>query len=249
MGFQKNLYALRRERGMSQRELGEKIDVSAVTIGKWEKGETQPSLEHMLQLADLFHLSMDALAERASPTVPVLGEQDDLRHLQQYQKLDRHGKRVVDTVCAIELERIMSMEPKQSARKRWKQYIPLYTTPSAAGITMPLDENDFTMVIPSDEAPEAADCAVRISGDSMAPYIQDGDIVYVRYGNELRNGDVGIFSVNGAMYCKQYFVDEKRNLHLKSANPERRNMDVYVPADSDDTVEVVGKVLGVRVPV
>ena len=104
-------------------------------------------------------------------------------------------------------------------------------------------------MIPADTAPEAADFAVRIDGDSMAPYIQDGETVFVQAGTELEIGDVGIFSVNGEMYCKQYLVDEARNLHLKSANPERRNMDVYVPADSGDTVEVVGKVLGVRVPV
>ena len=51
------------------------------------------------------------------------------------------------------------------------------------------------------------------------------------------------------MVRKQDLGVESRNLHLKSAKPERRNRDVYVLEESGDTVEVVGKVLGVRVPV
>lgn len=248
MGFQEKLYALRVEHGLSQRELGKRLNVSSVTIGKWEQGKTQPSLGHLIQMSDLFHESLDALADRKILYAMSQEDRRILTFLERYKKLDQYGRRAVDAVCAVELDRIQEMNLRKEAPKREWEYIPLYAYPSAAGIAAPLEGSDFEM-IPADTAPEAADFAVRIDGDSMAPYIQDGETVFLQAGTELEIGDVGIFSVNGEMYCKQYLVDEARNLHLKSANPERRNMDVYVPADSGDTVEVVGKVLGVRVPV
>ena len=77
----------------------------------------------------------------------------------------------------------------------------------------------------------------------MAPYIHDGDMVYVEKDVELAIGDVGIFCVDGAMYCKQYYLDEDNNLILVSANPELRHTNVFVAADSGRFVRACGKVL------
>lgn len=60
---------------------------------------------------------------------------------------------------------------------------------------------------------------------------------------ELSIGDVGIFCVNGSMYCKQYYLDEEQNLVLVSANPDLRHSNILVHADSGYTVTVCGKVL------
>ena len=222
MGFQDKLRAIRRRRGLTPAQVADRIGVTPVTVGNWERGVNQPTVDILASLADLLQ--------------------------KNYQRLDYHGRRAVEAICAVDLERMEAAGDTQQTKRAGERYIPLYTSPSAAGIAIPLDGSDFEMISAS-TAPEAADFAVRIAGDSMAPYIQDGSTVFVRAGTELENGDVGIFSVNGEMYCKQYLVDGARNLHLKSANPERRDMDVYVPADSDDTVEVLGKVLGVKVPV
>lgn len=53
----------------------------------------------------------------------------------------------------------------------------------------------------------------------------------------------GIFSVDGAMYCKQYYVDDERNLILVSANPRLRHTNVFVGADSETDVRCYGKVI------
>ena len=77
----------------------------------------------------------------------------------------------------------------------------------------------------------------------MYPYINDGDMVYVKKDAELQVGDVGIFCVDGAMYCKQYYIDDNNNLILVSANPNRRNSNVFVSFDSGSNVKALGKVL------
>lgn len=77
----------------------------------------------------------------------------------------------------------------------------------------------------------------------MYPYIHDGDMVYVKKDAELSVGDVGIFCVDGAMYCKQYYLDDNNNLVLVSANPELRYTNIFVSADSGRSVKACGKVL------
>ena len=77
----------------------------------------------------------------------------------------------------------------------------------------------------------------------MEPYIMDGSVVFVDKDAEIQNGDIGIFSVNGSMYCKQYYKDEDGNVSLLSLNKNRQDMNVYLSSDCDDTFFCSGKVL------
>ncbi|XMB72051.1 helix-turn-helix transcriptional regulator [Mycoplasmatota bacterium WC30] len=53
--------AHRKERNMSQEELGALLNVSRQTISKWETSDTLPDVYNIVALAQLFHLSLDAL--------------------------------------------------------------------------------------------------------------------------------------------------------------------------------------------
>lgn len=50
----------------------------------------------------------------------------------------------------------------------------------------------------------SADFAVRISGKSMEPTIDDNSIVFVQANAELHDGDIGIFIIDGEVMCKRY---------------------------------------------
>lgn len=50
---------------------------------------------------------------------------------------------------------------------------------------------------------EQADYAVRISGKSMEPTIEDNSIVFVQRADELHDGDIGVFVVDGNVMCKR----------------------------------------------
>lgn len=55
------------------------------------------------------------------------------------------------------------------------------------------------------ESPYAdANYAVKISGKSMEPTILDQSIVFVQTVAELRDGDIGIFVVDGSVMCKRF---------------------------------------------
>lgn len=167
--------------------------------------------------------------------------------MSNYRVLDNYGRKTVDTLCVLEKSRVEAQRKPRaeviSLETKPSRYIPRYTTPSAAGYSAPLDGDDFEMILVDDNVPNDADFAVGIQGNSMYPYIKDGDTVYVKKDCELSIGDVGIFSVDGAMYCKQYYIDNERNLTLVSANPRLRHTNIRVDADSNASVICYGKVL------
>ncbi|NFE19134.1 helix-turn-helix transcriptional regulator [Clostridium botulinum] len=61
MAFSNKLYSLRKQKGLSQDELGSKLNVSRQTISKWELGETTPELEKLIALGGFFEISLDEL--------------------------------------------------------------------------------------------------------------------------------------------------------------------------------------------
>lgn len=75
--------------------------------------------------------------------------------------------------------------------------------PASAGSGVFLDSDSYTLIDVDENVPEAATLAVRISGDSMTPLFNDGQIVYVHHQQELENGEIGIFVLNGEAFCKK----------------------------------------------
>lgn len=57
------IYTLRRERGLSQEQLAEKIGVSRQAISKWEGGLSTPELDKLKALSECFQISIDELTE------------------------------------------------------------------------------------------------------------------------------------------------------------------------------------------
>lgn len=61
MQFQEKLQKLRKDVGMTQLELAEKLMVSRQAISKWETGSAIPDLENMVAICKLFDVSLDYL--------------------------------------------------------------------------------------------------------------------------------------------------------------------------------------------
>ncbi|MEG1884525.1 MAG: helix-turn-helix transcriptional regulator [Clostridia bacterium] len=61
-----NLKQYRDAAGFTQRDLGELLGVTATTVSRWERGEREPSFDYLLQLSDLFGVTVDALLRKES---------------------------------------------------------------------------------------------------------------------------------------------------------------------------------------
>ena len=63
MRVSENLQILRKNKGISQEELAEILEVSRQAIGKWENGQSLPELDKLLQLSDFYGISLDGLVK------------------------------------------------------------------------------------------------------------------------------------------------------------------------------------------
>ncbi len=73
MTLAEKILSLRTERGMSQDDLAEKLEVSRQSVSKWETAQSTPDLDKIIKLADLFGTTVDELVrdgERPQPPEP-----------------------------------------------------------------------------------------------------------------------------------------------------------------------------------
>lgn len=61
MEFNNKLYNLRKQKGLSQEELANRLNVSRQTVSKWEVGDSTPDMEKLIAMSDLFEISLDEL--------------------------------------------------------------------------------------------------------------------------------------------------------------------------------------------
>ena len=59
--FGEKLKQCRRERGLTQTELAERLAVTAQSVSKWERGESLPDVARLAELAGIFRVSADTL--------------------------------------------------------------------------------------------------------------------------------------------------------------------------------------------
>lgn len=81
----KRLAELRKQKGLSQDELGEKIKVSQQTISKYERGLLEPDFETLNFLADFFKVSLDYLLGR-DDTRQHVNDDEALEYLDELHK-------------------------------------------------------------------------------------------------------------------------------------------------------------------
>ena len=61
MKFNEKLQSLRKEKGLSQEELANLLEVSRQAVSKWESGQTYPEMDKLLSLCKIFGCTLDEL--------------------------------------------------------------------------------------------------------------------------------------------------------------------------------------------
>ena len=232
------------ERHMPVGELARRVDVPAQTLYSIIRRDNMTiDFDVLLRICAALEVPIDVFCGDAP--VPISGAAlapAELAWLQKLRALDGPGRALTELVMDHELARARGAAAEIAAATK---IIPLYLTPAAAGYASPaLGEDYEECPVP---AGSSADFAVRIAGDSMEPWINDGDTVLVRRC-PIEPGDVGLFFVDGDMKCKQYFRDAFGTVYLLSLNRARADADVKIPIDSEVTLCCFGKVLLDRRP-
>ena len=232
MRFGEILAQCRKQRGLNQAELAEKLtalgcEVSNQAVSKWEKDMTLPSARQFLTLCDVLEIE-DIRGEFSEGQAGLLRglNPEGRRHALDYIQLLRESGRYAVQPRLRELRTL----PKRS--------LPLYSLAVSAGTGQFLDGEDYEMVEVGQEVPDGSNFGVRVAGDSMEPRFHNGQIIWVRQQRSLMTGEIGIFLYDGNAYLKQLVAREGR-VALHSLNPHYE--DIFI----SDALPlcVLGKVL------
>lgn len=88
---------LRKEKGMTQEELAEKVNVSAQAVSKWENDISMPDISVLPVLAEIFDVSIDELLGREKVSkVEILeeGKRKDINKMFLKIKVNAEGNKV-----------------------------------------------------------------------------------------------------------------------------------------------------------
>lgn len=72
MEFKEKLQLLRTNRKLSQEELADNLGISRQSITKWENGQSFPDIQNLIQLSEIFKVSIDRLVKENDTCVKNL---------------------------------------------------------------------------------------------------------------------------------------------------------------------------------
>lgn len=191
------------------------VKIVAAGIGKWERGESVPNAYQLIAIKEALKLE-DSFAYFISSANDVA--------------LNAEGR---NKVAAYRQDLIASglYKPKKAAECLIR-YVrkPLYNHAVSAGNGQYLSDDHAEMVdFPENTVPQNADYALRISGDSMEPVYQNGQIVWVQECESINPGEVGIFICDDESFIKVYNEDE----------PDENNIDAFTDSYGQVHMQVV----------
>ncbi len=193
----KKLKEARLAAGFTQKEVYEWLGTRQSTFSAWEIGDGSPSVEVFLRLCQKYGIAHPVEYFLPDPVSGQTERQLDPVFVKKMLSLPQRSQEAVRNCLEFEY----SNAPLKVHRSNRKiRRIPLYTQVATAGFGNYLDDQDAELR--ELEAPEEATFAIKISGQSMEPLIQDGDIVFVHRQSEIASGEIGIFSYNGESFCK-----------------------------------------------
>ena len=222
--------------GWTQQELGTKIGMSKNAIGNYEKGFRSPKINTMFDLAKAFSISIDDLFP------PV--QKDSASDIQSiYDELEPNRQRKVITYA----EKLRDEQKNEEEAKinEVSEAISLYQvevvseTAAACGFNYGFGYEDTDReTIEVDEKPPRHDIATKVSGDSMQPVYQDGDILYlVDKGLTTYNGDLAVIAYGDRSYFKRIYTENGR-LRLVSLNDKYEDIILDFPPAEDTHIKI-----------
>ena len=236
MDYIDRIKKIKSERKITNDMLSEMTGIPLGTLSKILAGiSDSPKLSNIVAICNALGCSLDYI---------IMGipenhhnytlESGEMKLVENYRKLDNHGKELCALVVDKEMQRVtcseyadkqgMKVLSAEEVRARiasagasnrfGKRAIMLYDLPVSAGVGEFLDESTGEEIyIPDNSKTSEADFALKISGNSMEPKYKDGDILLVSDCDCVEVGEPGIFLLDGSGYFKIFGGDRLISLN------------------------------------
>lgn len=224
----------RQNRGYNQPQLAEILGVSKNLVSNWEAGRSRPDINILPQLCRTLDISISTFFGLPGRDHELTLEEQT--HITNYRHLTTQNRELVDFLMNTMLdqtERELRRHCERGFERKFKN-----AQLTAAGTGNHLDDhcNGQYVYVQTDRNACRADEIITVTGNSMEPTFHNGDDLFIEHVESLLPGEIGIFTVNGDGYVKEYQPDG-----LHSHNPAYP----VIHFTEGDDVRCVGRVLGI----
>ena len=240
--FANNLSFYMEQKGVDRNTLCADLDLKYTTVRDWLKGITYPRIGKIELLANYFNINKSDLIENkistAQPSDSLLEEITNTA-----RKLSVENKKIVLRTSEDLLKEQKNEE--ETKINEVSEVISLYQvevvseTAAACGFNYGFGYDDTDREnIEVDEQPPRHDIATKVSGDSMQPDYQDGDILYlVDKGLTTYSGDLAVIAYGDRSYFKKIYTENGR-LRLVSLNDKYEDIILDFPPAEDTHIKI-----------
>lgn len=219
----------RKKQKITQEQLGERIGASKARISNYETGYRSPQQDDLFALAEALNISINDL-------FPPIKKDDNNDIIPLYSKLNPTRQTKVYNFAEKQLE-----EQNRDNVVNLNDYIEVTMSGYlSAGTGEYLSEDIQEQVripksiVPSDDY----DLVLQVNGDSMQPMFEDHEYIFVKKTTEIRNGQIGVFIIDGESYLKKAYIEDN-HLRLVSLNSKYEDL----MFDDVNDITVVGTVV------
>lgn len=177
-------------KGITQKELADKIDISPSTLSDYLNLRSNPSHGVIQKIADYFGIYKSDIDTSYK-------EQIQNGIISIYEQLEKPRQQKVYSYAEHQLE-----------EQRLEETYDDYVGQTAAGL--PIEGQQPIPFV------GAKIVNLLVNGDSMEPEFYNGDIVKYHPQPELENGEIGVFAVNGGITMKK--LRKNNDVRLESLN-------------------------------
>lgn len=252
MNVGERMKTIRKEKGISADSLAAKIGVSRSTVFRYEKGDIEKvPIEVVAKVANaldikpevLMGLKADTVVDKIHDTVVQL-------HPSRQQKVYTYAEKQLNE--QQNPDNVVSLDEAHAERNLDEQVFNVEVDGIVAAGYGAFNDDRYepmdTVKIPDSAIPSHYDYCFKVVGDSMSPYYEDGEFVFVQKTQDVTNGMIAVVDIDDMTFIKKLILEQDR-LCLRSLNDDvdeetgkRIYPDFY--ADDTDNIEVIGKVVG-----
>ena len=232
---------VRKSKKLTQKKLAELTGFKQNTISNHENGNRQLDEKDIRIYAQALEVSPQYLFDLAKPSsIEITPTASPIQSIYDQLAPPRQGK--VLTYAERQLEEQNEEETKIN---EVSEVISLYQvevvseTAAACGFNYGFGYDDTDReTIEVDEQPPRHDIATKVSGDSMQPDYQDGDILYLAdKGLTTYNGDLAVIAYGDRSYFKKIYTENGR-LRLVSLNDKYEDIILDFPPAEDTHIKI-----------
>lgn len=221
-----NLNYYMNKHSVSRNDLVDDLDLAYMTVSDWVNAKTYPRIDKIEMLAHYFQIDKSDLIEFQGNKELV--EKIDFT----VKKLDVHRQEKVYSFAEQQLEeqnKVVSIVDTQT--------VYLNSKLSAGTGILDLDPSDTKEIEYKGFVPKH-DLAFKVSGDSMYPAFEDGEVVFVEKTPDVHSGQFIAVQINEEAYIKKVYIEEDC-LRLVSLNKEYDD----IIANDEDEIRVLGRII------